>query len=172
MTMYQILSWSLSLNSMQSWAGMHNRVCIESGEGSQGLKSTAHFLLQGQQCFKCDFSITWELAGNAVFWLHQTFRNRLWGCRSAICVCVFLKIILFIYLIYFLAVPGLCCCTQAFSSCDKQGYLLVGGRRLLIAGGFSCCRTQSLGCVDSVAVAPGLWSTSSIVVAHAALVTP
>ena len=43
----------------------------------------------------------------------------------------FKKKIYFIYL--FLAVLGLLCCTQAFSSCRKQGLLLVAVRGLLIA---------------------------------------
>ena len=46
-----------------------------------------------------------------------------------------LHILLFIYLfIYlFMAVLGLCCCAQAFSSCGEQGLLFVAVRRLLIA---------------------------------------
>ena len=40
----------------------------------------------------------------------------------------------FIYFIYlFLAALGLCCCTQAFSSCGEQGLLFVAVRGLLIA---------------------------------------
>ena len=31
----------------------------------------------------------------------------------------------FIYLFYYLAVAGLCCCTGAFSSCAEQGLLFV-----------------------------------------------
>ena len=39
-----------------------------------------------------------------------------------------------IKLIYlFLAALGLCCCTQAFSSCGEQGLLFVVVSRLLIA---------------------------------------
>ena len=39
-----------------------------------------------------------------------------------------------IYLIYlFLAVLGLLCCAQAFSSCGERGLLFVVVRRLLIA---------------------------------------
>ena len=40
-------------------------------------------------------------------------------------------IYLFTYL--FLAVLGLCCCARAFSSCGKQGLLLVVVHGLLIA---------------------------------------
>ena len=35
--------------------------------------------------------------------------------------------------IYFLAALGLCCCTQAFSSCGEQGLLFVAVLMLLIA---------------------------------------
>ena len=39
---------------------------------------------------------------------------------------------LFILISLFLAALGLCCCTQAFSSCGKQGLLFVTVRGLLI----------------------------------------
>ena len=35
--------------------------------------------------------------------------------------------------LFFLAVLGLHCCTQAFSSCGEQGLLFVAVHRLLIA---------------------------------------
>ena len=44
------------------------------------------------------------------------------------------KILLFIYL--FLAVLGLHCCAQAFSSCVKWGLLFVAVRGLLVAVAF------------------------------------
>ena len=34
---------------------------------------------------------------------------------------------------YFLALLGLCCCTQAFSSCGERGLLFVAVHGLLIA---------------------------------------
>ena len=40
----------------------------------------------------------------------------------------FLKLI---YLLFWAAL-GLCCCTQAFSSCGERGLLFVAVRRLLI----------------------------------------
>ena len=40
----------------------------------------------------------------------------------------------FIYL--FIAALGLCCCTQAFSSCGKQGLLFIALHRLLIEVAF------------------------------------
>ena len=43
----------------------------------------------------------------------------------------FLKNFYFISL--FLAVLGLCCCVQAFSSCGEQGLLFIAARGLLIA---------------------------------------
>ena len=46
-----------------------------------------------------------------------------------------------IYLIYFLAVLGLCCCMRAFSSCGKQGLLFVAVPWLFILVA-SCCRAQ------------------------------
>ena len=45
----------------------------------------------------------------------------------------FIFINLFILFIYFLAVLGLRCCTQAFFSCGVQGLLFVVVRGLLIA---------------------------------------
>ena len=46
--------------------------------------------------------------------------------------CDFLKkISLFIYL--FLAVLGLCCCVQAFSSCGEWGLLFVAGLLIAVA---------------------------------------
>ena len=45
--------------------------------------------------------------------------------------CFFLIFIYFIYL--FLAVLGLCCCAQAFSSCDDRGLLFIVVHGLLIA---------------------------------------
>ena len=38
-----------------------------------------------------------------------------------------------LFLILFLAVLGLSCCTRAFSSCGERGLLFVAVRRLLIA---------------------------------------
>ena len=55
---------------------------------------------------------------------------------------------LFIYL--FLAVLGLCCCAQAFSSCGERGLLFVVVRGLLIAVASRC----------------GAWAQASVVVAR------
>ena len=42
------------------------------------------------------------------------------------------KIFFKFYLFYFLTVVGLCCCTQAFSSCGEQGLLFIAMCGLLI----------------------------------------
>ena len=68
----------------------------------------------------------------------------------------FFLINLFIYL--FLAVLGLCCCAQAFSSC---GTTLHCGARASHCGDFSCCGAQALGVWASVVVARRLSSCGS-----------
>ena len=62
--------------------------------------------------------------------------------------------------IYFLAVLGLRCCTQAFSSSGEQGLLFVVVLGLLIATS-SRCRARALGAWASVVVACGLSSCGS-----------
>ena len=65
--------------------------------------------------------------------------------------CVFLMLIQIKLLIYiFLAALGLSCCTQAFSSCEEQGLLSSCGAQVSHCGGFSCCRTRTLGIWASV----------------------
>ena len=67
----------------------------------------------------------------------------------------------FIYLFLFLAVLGLHCCTQAFSSCSEGGLLFIAVRRFLIA-------------VASLVAEHGLqahglqqlWHAGSVVAAH------
>ena len=61
----------------------------------------------------------------------------------------------FIYL--FLAVLGLCCWMQAFSSCDRLE--LHSSMQASHCGGFSCCSARALGCT-------GFSSWGSVVVAH------
>ena len=72
----------------------------------------------------------------------------------------FVWLLLFIYsfLIYFLAVLGLCCCAQAFSSCGERGATLHCGAGASHCGGFSCCGARALGVWASVVVACGLSS--------------
>ena len=74
---------------------------------------------------------------------------------------VFLMFFLFIYLfILFLAALGLCCCTQAFSSCGEQGLLFIAVHRLLIAVA-SHCGARALGTQASLVVAHSLHSCGS-----------
>ena len=64
------------------------------------------------------------------------------------------KLFLYIYIIYLLicvcisilAVLGLRCCMQAFSSCNKWGLLSGCGAQASYCSGLSCCRAQALGC--------------------------
>ena len=77
----------------------------------------------------------------------------------------------FIYL--FMAVFGLHCCAQAFSSCGERGLLFVAVRRLLIVvaslvtqHGLQVCGLQQLWHVGSGVVARGLQSAGSVVVVH------
>ena len=44
----------------------------------------------------------------------------------------FLKFCYYVCMYVFIAVLGLCCCLQTFSSCSDQGLLFVEVRRLLI----------------------------------------
>ena len=55
-----------------------------------------------------------------------------------------------------MAVLGLCCCTQGFSSCSEWGATLHCGAWASYCGGFSCCGAQALGARASVVVAHGL----------------
>ena len=43
-------------------------------------------------------------------------------------VCFFFKIIIYLFILLFLAVLGLCFCTRAFSSCGKRGPLFIAVR--------------------------------------------
>ena len=56
---------------------------------------------------------------------------------------------------------------RLFSSCSEQGLLSLGVRTSG-CGGFSCCGARASEHLGSVAEAPRLWNTSSIVVAAAA----
>ena len=63
------------------------------------------------------------------------------------------------FICFFLAVLGLRCCVQAFSSCGKRGLLFL--ERASHCGGFSCCGAWTLGVQASVVVAHGLSSCGS-----------
>ena len=64
---------------------------------------------------------------------------------------------LFLSLLIYLPALGLCCCTQAFSSCSNQGLLFLGVLRLLIAVvSLAVDGAEALGVQVSVAVSHGL----------------
>ena len=65
------------------------------------------------------------------------------------------------YYFFFLAVLGLRCCVQAFSSCGERGATLSCGAQPPHCGGFSCCGAQALGARASVVVVHGLMSCGS-----------
>ena len=52
----------------------------------------------------------------------------------------------------FLAVLGLCCCAQAFSSCGEQGLLCSCCAQASHCGGFSCCGTMGSRCTSLAAL--------------------
>ena len=58
-----------------------------------------------------------------------------------------------------------------FSSCGKWGLLFSCSAQASHCSGFSCCRAWALRARASVGVAPGLWSTGSVVW-HTGLVAP
>ena len=72
----------------------------------------------------------------------------------------------FLNFISLLAALGLCCCTQAFSSCGKRGLLFVVVRGLLIAVASLCFGARALGTRASVVVAHGLSSCGSRALEH------
>ena len=76
----------------------------------------------------------------------------------------FFNLFLFIYL--FLAALGFRCCTRAFSSCSEGGATLPCGVQASHCCGFSCYGAWALGTQAPAAVARGLQSTGSVVVAH------
>ena len=53
-----------------------------------------------------------------------------------------------------------------FSSCGEQGLFCSCSAWTSHCGGFSCCIAWALGHVGSGVVAPRLWGTASVVVAH------
>ena len=64
-------------------------------------------------------------------------------CIIVLCVSFLSNFYLCIYL--FLAVLGLHCCVRAFSSCGFWGLLSSCSAQAFHCGGFSCCRTWTLG---------------------------
>ena len=85
----------------------------------------------------------------------------------------FLGFFVFFLIFKFLAVLGLRCCTQAFSSCGERGLLFVAVRRLLIAvasliveHGLQVRGLQQLWLTGSRAQAQQLWHTSLVALRH------
>ena len=91
-------------------------------------------------------------------WFHSGMTHKVSWSSTDSCSFFFL-ISLFIYL--FLAVLGLCCCAQAFSSCGKQGLVFIAVHGFLIAVSSLCCRAWVIGTWASVVVARGLSSCGS-----------
>ena len=65
------------------------------------------------------------------------------------------------------------CCLWAFSSCGRRGLLFIATYGfslrwllLLLSPGSRAPGFQQLWCVGSVVVAPGFWSTGSVLVEH------
>ena len=80
------------------------------------------------------------LVSPLVIWKSGLFRNRTVAVLSKSPVCFFFLDLF----IYFLAVVGLCCHMQAFSSWDERGLLSSCGAWVSYCGGFSCCRAWAL----------------------------
>ena len=68
--------------------------------------------------------------------------------------------------LFILAVLGLHCFAQHFSSFSEKGFLSSCDARASHRGGFSCCRAGLWGAWASVFAALGLRSTGSAVVVH------
>ena len=58
--------------------------------------------------------------------------------------CAFIWSLIYLLTYLFLAVLGLCCCTQAFSSCSKWGLLSKCMAWASHCSSFSCCRAWAL----------------------------
>ena len=101
--------------------------------------------------------VLWILIFEMLFHPHQealeSYHLHIWGCWY------FSQQFLRINLIcLFLVVLGLCC-VRNFS-------LLAVYRVPIVVASVRCCGAQALGTWASGVVAPGFWSTSSVVVAH------
>ena len=82
----------------------------------------------------------------------RTCKQNIYSHRQKCFILFFLKFYLLI-----LAVLGLRCCVQPFSSCgDRELATLCCGVRASPCGGFSCCGARAIGTRTSVAVAHGL----------------
>ena len=99
------------------------------------------------------------LRSHKSFFTSCKFRSVCFLSQSRHYLGIFLKINLFIYL--FMALFGLCCHAQAFSSFGKRGLLFIAVRGLLIAVASLVveCRLQARGLQQ-------LWHMGSVVVVH------
>ena len=61
---------------------------------------------------------------------------------------------------------GLCCCTDFSLISEIGGYAIVAGPRFLAVGASPVMEHSLYGVRASGLAAPGLWSASSVVVAH------
>ena len=71
-----------------------------------------------------------------------------------------------VFVFLFLAVLGLGCCTQAFSSCGERGLLSSCRGQVAHCCGSCCCRAAALGTWVSVLVARGLRGCGSRALEH------
>ena len=67
--------------------------------------------------------------------------------------CSPILLLLLLFGCLFLAVLGLGCSAQAFSSCSNEGLLSSCGERASHCSGFFCCGAQSPGCLGSAVMA-------------------
>ena len=61
------------------------------------------------------------------------------------------------YLFYFLAVEGLCCCSRAFPSCSDPGLLSSCGVWASYGSGFFYCRARAPGCMGLSRCSMRVW---------------
>ena len=142
---------------MLFWTEVHWRRTRVWAYGGFALVSSGWQFAVTEECGNLSAGcISWEEGESSSFvtsWLHFILFH----------LFIFL-INLFIYL--YLAVLGLRCCVQAFSSCGEWGATLRCSARASYCHGFCCCRAPALGARASVVVARRLWSAGSVVVAH------
>ena len=106
-----------------------------------------------------DFPVHWAFSHEAVLKFVKYFI-----CMGIIMCWFFLKpfFLKVVFIIYFLAVLGRCCCAAFSSVAVSGGYSLVAVRQLLIVV-VSLVEHRLWGMWASVVVASGLWSTGSVV---------
>ena len=78
------------------------------------------------------FALLFPNAADTVNILPSPLDGKLLGF-FVVCLFLFFKLNLFIFIYLFLAALGLRCCARTFSNCSKQGLPFVAVRRFLIA---------------------------------------